>query len=89
MTDQPETAAETTATTARRGRPRPQSTIDRDQQVLGALTADGKTREDLVTTTGLTKTQVYLSLYRLRTQGLVERSRDGGKHVWKQTAPAA
>jgi uncharacterized membrane protein len=85
MTDQPETAA----TTSRRGRPRPQSTIDRDQQVLNELTGDGKTREDLVTATNLTKTQVYLSLYRLRAQELVERSRDGGKHVWKQTTPAA
>lgn len=73
----------------RRGRPRPDSTIQRDEQVLAAVGADGKTREDLATGTGLTKSEVYLSLHRLRKQGLIERTRDGGKHVWKQTAPNA
>lgn len=77
------------ATAPRRGRPRPQSTIDRDQQVLQALADGGKTREDLVTATGLGKNQVYLSLYRLRVAGQVERTRDGGKHLWKSTVAAA
>jgi len=92
MSDVPETvtADEAAAATApRRGRPRPQETIQRDEQVLQALGAEGKTREDLVTTTGLTANQVYLSLWRLRKNGQAERSRDNGKHVWKATAPAA
>jgi CRP-like cAMP-binding protein len=73
----------------RRGRPRPDTTIQRDEQVRTAIGAEGKTREDLATETGLTKSEVYLSLHRLRKQGLVERTRDGGKHVWKYATPAA
>lgn len=72
------------ATAPRRGRPRPETTIQRDQQVLAALAQGGKTREDLATETGLTKSEVYLSLHRLRKAGNVERTRDGGKHVWAQ-----
>lgn len=73
----------------RRGRPRPDSTIQRDEQVAQALVAGGKTREDLATETGLTKSEVYLSLHRLRRAGRVERTRDGGKHVWTQVQAAA
>lgn len=82
----PAVEAAQTPEAPRRGRPRPDSTIQRDEQVLTAVGADGKTREDLAAGTGLTKSEVYLSLHRLRKQGLVERTRDGGKHVWKQTA---
>lgn len=70
----------------RRGRPRPESTIQRDEQVFQALVAGGKTREDLATETGLTKSEVYLSLHRLRNAGKVERTRDSGKHVWAHVA---
>lgn len=73
----------------RRGRPRPETTIQRDEQVAQALVAGGKTREDLATETGLTKSEVYLSLHRLRKAGRVERTREGGKHVWAQVQAAA
>lgn len=89
MTEPTPQAEATETTAARRGRPRPQTTIDRDKQVLDALAGETKTREQLVEATGLTKNQVYLSLWRLRKDGLAERTRDGGKHVWAQTAPAA
>lgn len=70
---------------ARRGRPRPDVTIQRDQQVLNAL--DGpKTRAQLIEATGLSKNQVYLSLYRLRKDGHVVRDRQGALHVWSRVA---
>lgn len=81
---EPTGAATPEATAPRRGRPRPESTIQRDEQVAQALVAGGKTREDLATETGLTKSEIYLSLHRLRKAGRVERARDGGKHVWTQ-----
>ena len=80
------TAPEAQAAGARRGRPRPLSTIERDRQVLAALADGGQTREQLVEKTELTKSQVYLSLWRLRKDGAIERTRDGGKHLWAVAA---
>lgn len=89
MTEPTGAAVTPEPTAPRRGRPRPDSTIQRDEQVLAAIGTEGKTREDLATETGLTKSEVYLSLHRLRKQGKVERTRDGGKHVWAPTAQDA
>lgn len=52
----------------KRGRPRPQETIDRDEQILNLLVESGKprTRNEIMQETGLTSVQVYLSLSRLR-----------------------
>lgn len=83
MTEPTGEATATETTTARRGRPRPEDTIARDQQVLEAL-AEPKSREDLVAATGLTANQVYLSLWRLRKEGKAQRDRQGAKHVWSK-----
>jgi predicted Rossmann fold nucleotide-binding protein DprA/Smf involved in DNA uptake len=81
VAETPETA-EAPATTARRGRPRPQATIERDMGVLEKIADSGSTREELVQSTGLAAPQVYLSLYRLRQDGKVERNREGSSHKW-------
>lgn len=67
--------------TARRGRPRPQETRDRDEQVFTELEKP-LTREEVVSATGLDGKLVYLSLYRLRRDGRIERRRENGAHVW-------
>lgn len=76
---------------AKRGRPRPAATIERDKMVLDQVSGEGSTREELVNAltaagTPLDKSAVYLSLYRLRKDGLVERSREGSSHKWRKTA---
>lgn len=80
------------AETARRGRPRPQETIDRDAAVLAHVPADGTsvTRRQLAEATGMPENAVYLSLFRLHRDGEIERVREGGSHTWKRiTAVAA
>jgi len=76
-----EPAAEPTAAAARRGRPRPEHTIAQDEKVFAALTGP-KTRAQLTTDTELGPNQVYLSLYRLKRDGRIVRTRQGGDHVW-------
>lgn len=76
------------ATESRRGRPRPQETIERDQMVFDAMTGP-MTRDELAAAVGLTGPQVYLSLYRLSRSGRVVRTQEGGAHKWSHTpAPA-
>lgn len=67
----------------RRGRPRPGHTIERDELVFEKLN-ESMTKAQLVESTGLPKNEVYLSLYRLRAAGRIERSRAGGNHVWSR-----
>ena len=79
---------ETPAAPATRGRPRPQTTIDRDQRVLDAL------RDPAVAAQGLTRTEVVervpgekpshvdLSLFRLRRSEQVSRVQSAGQHRW-------
>lgn len=56
----------------KRGRPRPQETIDRDEKILGLLQLSGKlTRNEIMQDTGFTSVQVYMSLCRLRLAGVV------------------
>lgn len=73
--------------TKRRGRPRPQGTIARDERVHQALVEAGGpvTREDLASRLDMQSSFVYLSLYRLREQGKVERA----NRSWQVVAQAA
>lgn len=82
MTEPTPEAPAPAAAETRRGRPRPEATIERDKVVLAAL-AVPMTRGQLVDATGLTPNQVYLSLYRLRVNGDIVRDRSGAAHVWK------
>jgi uncharacterized membrane protein len=79
------TVAETEA--PRRGRPRPEETIQRDQRALVVIREQGgsTTRNRLQEALGgdVKLSQAYLTLWRLRSQGLVERVREGTEHVWK------
>lgn len=98
MTDVVETpaaeapAATAETSTARRGRPRPDLTISRDKQVLDTITEGaGSTRKEIVDAltaagTPLAPNQVYLSLYRLRKDGKVQRVRDNSAHRWQRTS---
>jgi site-specific DNA-cytosine methylase len=72
----------------RRGRPRPSETIDRDQKVFDVLATSGLTRETISTTLGLESNLVYLSLWRLKRDGRVERVRHDGANVWQRIAGA-
>jgi len=86
-----ETEAPATTATASRGRPRPQTTIDRDNAVLTALQeagAAGVTREVLAQKfPDMKPSHVYLSLFRLRRDGVAQRAQAGGSHVWSAVAP--
>ncbi len=55
-----------------RGRPRPAEAIERDTSVLSLLKTGPLTRNQLCKATGLHTSIVYLSLSRLRRQGLVK-----------------
>lgn len=88
LADQPTEgdAAEATETeaTGRRGRPRDPGVIERDERVLGALSADeAKTKSQIAGELGLEPNVVYLSLWRLHKAGLVQRE----QRAWRQTAP--
>lgn len=66
-----------------RGRPRPAEVQERDARVEDFVTTSpGQTRGQLEEGLGLTSNEVYMSLYRLRTQGKIERRREAGDHKW-------
>lgn len=89
MTDVAETpAAQSEETGARRGRPRPDNTVQRDEQVFEQL-GEPRTRGQLVELTQLDARAVYLSLHRLRTAGRIQRTRDGANHVWSRVVSPA
>jgi predicted Rossmann fold nucleotide-binding protein DprA/Smf involved in DNA uptake len=71
-------AAKATETeeTKQRGRPRPDEVIARDDAVLNAVTDEPKSTQDLVEATSLARNLVYLSLFRLRRDGRVQRAKD-------------
>jgi uncharacterized membrane protein len=79
--------SEDVATEPRRGRPRSQDTIARDEQVLAAFPeGDGTiTRAQLAEATSQAEGKVYLSLHRLKRDGKIQRERVNGAHVWKRT----
>lgn len=68
--------------TIKRGRPRPQSTIDRDAEVLAALEDGPRSRSDLATSVGVNVNVMYLTLRRLRDAGQVGTYRHGKQHLW-------
>lgn len=55
-----------------RGRPRPEEAIERDTSVLALLKKGPLTRNELRDGLGLTDSITYLSLARLRREGLVK-----------------
>lgn len=60
------TEAPVAETPTKRGRPRPDTTIERDDRVLAHLgTSEGRTRRQLATELDLPDSEIYLSLYRL------------------------
>jgi hypothetical protein len=69
-----------------RGRPRPAETIERDRKILALLqaaTPDGLARNDIAQQMGLNKSVTYLSLDRLRRQGLAEKITPEGSQADK------
>lgn len=75
------------ATGGGRGRPRPDATIQRDEQVLSFLRANGaKTRADIAAGTQIKGNEVYLSLYRLSRADPPAVVREG--NAWKVPEPA-
>jgi hypothetical protein len=70
--------------TPRRGRPRPQENIDRDERVYDLLAAEGPlTRNEVAEKTGLTASLTYLTLDRLRRSGRVRRClKEDSSSVW-------
>lgn len=71
---------------ARRGRPRPQNTIERDETVYRVLREfDGPvTRNQLAEKLSMQSSHVYLSLIRLRRDGHVQRGATNG--TWEAVA---
>jgi predicted ArsR family transcriptional regulator len=70
--------------TPRRGRPRPEDTIERDRQVLDLLIEEGPLpRNQIADRLGTTHTLAYLALTRLRNRGLVKRCLEqDGSSIW-------
>lgn len=68
---------------AGRGRPRSADVQERDERVYDAVAVGGGlTRAQLEEDLGLTGNDAYMSLFRLRTTGRVERRRTDGAHKW-------
>ena len=70
-----------------RGRPRPAETIERDNKILALLKAnpEGMARNEIAKEMGLNKSVTYLSLDRLRRQGLAEKISPEGSQADKDT----
>lgn len=92
MTDTMTEATAETQERPRRGRPRPEETIERDTRALelirtgGGTTTRNKLQEALGgEAAGVKLSQAYLTLWRLRQQGKLERVREGTEHVWRLT----
>jgi hypothetical protein len=79
-------AEATVPATNRRGRPRPEVTIERDAVVLKVLEAAPSTKVQVAVETGFKENEVYLSLHRLQKTGKIKRVRDGGSHMWEVTS---
>lgn len=70
-----------------RGRPRPDFTKERDEQVFYALHVNGPTgRKQLAEMFNVNVNIIYMSLVRLRRVGRVEKIRDGKRHLWAVAA---
>lgn len=78
-------------TSTKRGRPRPEATIQRDAQVFEAITNAGDelmTRDGLAAALGIEPKLVYMSLWRLKADGQIERVHVNGAHRWRVAQPA-
>ncbi|MEU9323172.1 hypothetical protein AB0D91_05070 [Streptomyces canus] len=69
-------------TAARRGRPRPAETIERDETIHQLLAAGFCSRGQLAQETGLTTDLVALALGRLRRAGRIRQCLQDGVIVW-------
>lgn len=69
----------------RRGRPRPQETIQRDAQLLLILRDSGEsmTKYELAEALRISPSVVYLGLRRLKADDRVRHVRMGKRHSWK------
>jgi len=86
----PEATTESAPVAAnRRGRPRPEATIARDEAVLKILVEGPSTKVALAEATGLKESEVYLSLHRLQKTQQIRRVRTGSMHMWEVGAPEA
>lgn len=80
----------TTAPAKGRGRPRPTEVKERDDKILAEIAGhEGNTRAALEEALGMTQNEVYMSLFRLRTEGKIEKRRIDGKHCWFVTTTDA
>lgn len=76
-------AVTTAKPTRGRGRPRPAEVQERDDRVLDFVQlSPGQTRDQMESGLKLSSSEVYMSLYRLRAQGKIERRREGSDHKW-------
>jgi len=67
----------------RRGRPRPQDSIDRDRKILELLTEQGpQTRNDVSDSLRISRSLAYLALARLRGKGQIKCCLRDGVVVW-------
>jgi hypothetical protein len=66
----------------RRGRPRPTTTIERDENIHALLADKPRTRNNLAEETGLRPSLVYLALDRLRTAGRIRQCIQDGSIIW-------
>lgn len=72
-----------------RGRPRPSSTLERDEKVCEYLHYNGPTsRSALADHFGVNQNLIYLSLGRLRQADRVQKVRDHKFHLWQCTPNA-
>jgi predicted transcriptional regulator len=76
-----------TAQRPQRGRPRPAETIERDQRILALLRKNpkGMARNEIAEVMGLNKSRTYLSLDRLRRNGLARKVSPEGSQADKDT----
>jgi predicted ArsR family transcriptional regulator len=87
-----ETNTDAGADAGNRGRPRPQDTIERDNRVHQVLIDKGHlTRQQLADELGVKPSIAYMSLFRLRRDGRVQRVAGAGddakSHTWEAVAP--
>lgn len=68
---------------AKRGRPRPEEVVQRDEQVYEAVVGS-LTRKQVAEATGIKESHVYLSLLRLRNAGRLQHERTGTGHTWSR-----
>lgn len=89
MTDVTEASPETTAGAGeesegrRRGRPRPDATLKRDEHVYEVLTSP-MTKNTVAEVAGISRSEAYLSLWRLRYNKRVRSIRNGSTHTWER-----